>query len=160
VTPAHCPLLRDILIMLLVSRVLAAALSRPTAALQRRGLPLGVAVGLVQVVGLALVLVLAWFVLPPLVDHAAGFADRVPGHIDRFEGFRRDSAHIRARSPELGPFDQEVAILADRVGSARTGAWSRSSERRTARPRSATSGLLPIQLVRLASPNETSCGRR
>jgi predicted PurR-regulated permease PerM len=110
--------LRDILIMLFVSLVLAAALSRPTAALQRRGLPLGLAVGMVQVVGLVVVLVVAWFVVPPLVDQVAGFSDRVPGYVDRFQGLRRDYARIRTRYPELGPFDQEVAKLADRVGSA------------------------------------------
>ena len=40
--------LRDILIMLFVSVVLAAALSRPAAVLQRRGMPLGLAVGLLS----------------------------------------------------------------------------------------------------------------
>ena len=109
--------LRDILIMLFVSVVLAAALSRPTAALERRGLPLGLAVGLVQVIALGALLVISWFVVPPLVDQVAGFADRVPGYIDRIQGLRRDYARIRTRYPELGPFDDEVAQLADRVGS-------------------------------------------
>jgi predicted PurR-regulated permease PerM len=108
--------LRDILIMLFVSMVLAAALSRPTAALQRRGIPLGLAVTLVQLIGLVAVLVVAWFVVPPLVDQVASFADRVPGYIDRYQGLRRDYVRIQARYPELGPFDQEVAKLADRVG--------------------------------------------
>ena len=40
----------------------------------------------------------------------------MPGYIDRFQGLRRDYARIRARYPELGPFDEEVAKLADRVG--------------------------------------------
>ena len=110
--------LRDILIMLFVAVVLAAALSRPTAALQRRGMPLGLAVGLIQVIALAALLLITWFVVPPLVDQMAGFADRVPDYIHRFQGLRRDYTRIRGRYPELGPFDEEVAKLADGVGSA------------------------------------------
>lgn len=110
--------LRDILIMLFVSVVLAAALSRPTAALRRRGVPLGVAVALIQVIVLTALLVIAWVIVPPLVDQMASFTDRVPGYIDRFQGLRRDYARIRGRYPELGPFDEEVAKLADGVGSA------------------------------------------
>ena len=56
---------------------------------------------------------IAWLVVPPLVDQVASFADHVPGYIDRFQGLRRDYARIRARYPELGPFDEEVAQLAD-----------------------------------------------
>ena len=58
---------------------------------------------------------IAWFVVPPLVNQLASFAEHVPGYVDRFQGLRRDYAKIRARYPELGPFDQEVAKLADPV---------------------------------------------
>jgi predicted PurR-regulated permease PerM len=59
---------------------------------------------------------ITWFVVPPLVNQLASFAEHVPGYVDRFQGLRRDYADIRARYPALGPFDEEVAQLADRVG--------------------------------------------
>jgi predicted PurR-regulated permease PerM len=108
--------LQSILLMLFVSVVLAAALSRPTAMLERRGVPRGAAILLIQLGVLAMLLATAWFVVPPLVNQLASFAEHVPGYVDRFQGLRRDYAKIRARYPELGPFDQEVAKLADRVG--------------------------------------------
>ena len=73
---------------------------------------------LIQVIVLTALLVIAWVIVPPLVDQMASFTDRVPGYIDRFQGLRRDYARIRGRYPELGPFDEEVAKLADGVGSA------------------------------------------
>lgn len=108
--------LQNILLMLFVSVVLAAALSRPTAMLERRGVPRGAAILVIQLGVLAMLMAIAWFVVPPLVNQLASFAEHVPGYVDRFQGLRRDYAKIRARYPELGPFDQEVAKLADRVG--------------------------------------------
>jgi predicted PurR-regulated permease PerM len=108
--------LQSILLMLFVSVVLAAALSRPTAMLERHGMPRGGAILLVQLSALVILLAIAWFVVPPLVNQLASFSEHVPGYVDRFQGLRRDYAKIRASYPELGPFDQEVGTLADRVG--------------------------------------------
>jgi predicted PurR-regulated permease PerM len=110
--------LQSILLVLFVSVVLAAAVARPTAMLERRGMPRGAAVAFVQLAVLAVLLAIAWFVVPPLVDQLASLTEHVPGYIDRFQGLHRDYAKIRARYPELGPFDQEVAKLADSVGGA------------------------------------------
>jgi predicted PurR-regulated permease PerM len=109
--------LRSLLILLFVSLVLAAAMSRPAAVLERRGIPRGIAVAIVQLVALAALLVVGYVVLPPLVDELAGFANRVPKYVDRFQGLRRDYTRIRHNYPELGSFDSEVSKLADRVGS-------------------------------------------
>jgi predicted PurR-regulated permease PerM len=109
--------LRSLLILLFVSMVLAAAISRPAAVLERRGVPRGIAVALVQLIALASLLVVGYIVLPPLLDELAGFANRVPRYVDRFQGLRRDYARLRASYPELGSFDSEVSKLADRVGS-------------------------------------------
>jgi predicted PurR-regulated permease PerM len=108
--------LQSILIMLFVAMVLAAALSRPTAVLERRGVPRGAAILLIQLGVLVMLVTITWFVVPPLVNQLASFAEHVPGYVDRFQGLRRDYADIRARYPALGPFDEEVAQLADRVG--------------------------------------------
>jgi predicted PurR-regulated permease PerM len=108
--------LRSLLILLFISLVLAAAMSRPAAVLERRGVPRGLAVAIVQLVALAGLLVVGYIVLPPLLDELAGFANRVPHYIDRFQGLRRSYAKIRANYPELGSFDDEVSKLAGRFG--------------------------------------------
>jgi predicted PurR-regulated permease PerM len=109
--------LRSLLIMLFISLVLAAAMSRPAAVLERRGIPRGIAVALVQLAALAGLLVVGYVVLPPLFDELAGFANRVPHYVDRFQGLRRSYAKLRTSYPELGSFDSQVSKLASRVGS-------------------------------------------
>jgi predicted PurR-regulated permease PerM len=108
--------LRSLLILLFVSLVLAAAMSRPAATLERRGVPRGIAVAVVQLGALAVLLAVGYIVLPPLLDELAGFAKRVPKYVDRFQGLRRDYTKLRASYPELGTFDEEVSKLADRAG--------------------------------------------
>ena len=109
--------LRSLLILLFVSLVLAAAMSRPAAVLERRGIPRGIAVAIVQLGALAVMLGVGYIVLPPLLDELSGFAKRVPTYVDRFQGLRRDYTKLRASYPELGSFNDEVAKLADRAGS-------------------------------------------
>ena len=109
--------LRGLLILLFLSMVLAAAMSRPAAVLERRGIPRGLAVAVVQLGALAALLAAGYLVLPPLLDEVAGFAHRVPHYIDRFKGLRRSYKKLRASYPELGTFDGEVSQLADRLGS-------------------------------------------
>ena len=109
--------LRSLLILLFVSLVLAAAMSRPAAMLERRGIPRGIAVAIVQLGALAVLLGVGYIVLPPLLDELSGFAKRVPTYVDRFQGLRRDYTKLRASYPELGSFNNEVAKLADRAGS-------------------------------------------
>ena len=72
--------LQSILLLLFVSVVLAAAVARPTAMLERRGIPRGAAVLLVQFAVVAVLLALAWFVVPPLVNQLASFAEHLPGY--------------------------------------------------------------------------------
>jgi predicted PurR-regulated permease PerM len=108
--------LRSLLLLLFVSMVLAAAMSRPAAVLERRGVPRGIAVAIVQLGALAVLLVVGYIVLPPLLDELAGFANRVPHYVDRFQGLRREYSKLRTNYPELGSFDSEVAKLASRFG--------------------------------------------
>src|SRR4051812_14802679 len=110
--------LKSILILLFISLVLAAALWRPARSLEQRGVPRGLAVTLVELAALAVLLVVGWIVLPPLFNQAAGFAERVPTYVDRFQALRRDYAQLQQRYPGLDSFDAEVGRLAERVGSA------------------------------------------
>ena len=109
--------LRHLLILLFISLVLAAAISRPADVLERHRIPRGLAVAIVQLGALAVILVVGYIVLPPLFDELAGFGHRVPTYVDRFKALRRDYVRLRASYPELGSFNSEVAKLADRVGS-------------------------------------------
>jgi predicted PurR-regulated permease PerM len=109
--------LKSLLLLLFVSLVLAAAMSRPAAMLERRGIPRGLAVAFVQLVTLGVLFVIGYIVLPPLLDEIASFGKRVPHYVDRFQGLRRDYAKLQASYPELGSFDSEVSKLADRFGS-------------------------------------------
>jgi predicted PurR-regulated permease PerM len=108
--------LRELLLLLFVSLVLAAAQSRPAATLERRGVPRGIAIALVQLGALAVLLVVGYIVVPPLVEQLAGFGERVPRYVDRFQALRREYVRIRTQYPELGSFDDEVGKLADRFG--------------------------------------------
>ena len=58
--------LKTVLLLFFVAVLFAAALSRPAAVLERRGVPRGLAVALVQALGILIVGALLWFVVPPL----------------------------------------------------------------------------------------------
>jgi putative permease len=109
--------LKSLILLLFISLVLAAAMSRPADALERRGIPRGLAVLVVQLLALAVLLVIGYIVLPPLLDQVAGFANRVPAYVDRFKGLRREYAKLRRSYPELGSFDDELSKLAEQAGS-------------------------------------------
>jgi predicted PurR-regulated permease PerM len=56
--------------------------------LERRGIPRGAAVLLVQFAVVAVLLALAWFVVPPLVNQGE-LRQHLPSYSDRFHGLRR-----------------------------------------------------------------------
>jgi predicted PurR-regulated permease PerM len=109
--------IRRVLLLLFVSALFAAAMSRPAATLEQRGVPRGVAVALVQGLALAVLGLAAWLVVPPLVGQLSTFASDIPDYIDRFHRLRSSYESLRHDYPALGSFDQEVAALADRLGS-------------------------------------------
>ena len=108
--------LKTLILLLFVSMVLAAAISRPAAVLERRGVPRGFAVAIVQLGALAVLLAIGYVVLPPLFDELAGFGHRLPHYVDRFKGLRREYTKLRTSYPGLASFDSEVAKLAARIG--------------------------------------------
>ena len=108
--------LKTLILLLFVSMVLAAAISRPAAVLERRGVPRALAVALVQLGALAVLLVIGYIVLPPLFDELAAFGKHLPHYVDRFKSLRREYTKLRTSYPGLGSFDSEVAKLAARIG--------------------------------------------
>jgi predicted PurR-regulated permease PerM len=71
--------LRGLLILLVLSLALAAAMSRPAAVLERRGIPRGIAVAVVQLSALAALLAAGYVVLPPLLAWASPKLIECPG---------------------------------------------------------------------------------
>jgi predicted PurR-regulated permease PerM len=109
--------LKTVLLLLFVAVLFAAALSRPAAVLERRGLPRGLAVALVQALGIMTVGALLWFVVPPLVGQVATFAERLPRYLDRVHQLRGRYDAVRLHYPELASFDNQISEAAGRLAS-------------------------------------------
>jgi predicted PurR-regulated permease PerM len=109
--------LRDVLIIVFIAVLFAAALSRPAGALERRGVPRGWAVALVQAVGIGFFVGLVWVVVPPLVTELALFSGQLPSYVTRFEHISHEYAAVRRHYPGGGTFDSEMASLAGRLVS-------------------------------------------
>ena len=107
--------LTDVLLLVFIAILFAAALSRPAAVLERRGLPRGVAVALVQALGLAVVAGILWVVVPPLVEQLAAFSDRLPSYVGRVHQLRDRYDVVRRHYPELRTFDSQISGLAERL---------------------------------------------
>jgi predicted PurR-regulated permease PerM len=104
--------LTDVLLLLFIAVLFAAALSRPAAVLERRGLPRGLAVALVQAGGFAVVVGTLWLVVPPLVQQVAAFSDRLPSYVDRVHQLRDRYDVVRRHYPELRSFDDQISNMA------------------------------------------------
>jgi predicted PurR-regulated permease PerM len=109
--------LKTVLLLFFVAVLFAAALSRPAAVLERRGVPRGLAVALVQAFGILIVAALLWFVVPPLVGQLATFADRLPSYVDRVHQLRGRYDGVRRHYPELASFDNQISEIAGRLAS-------------------------------------------
>jgi predicted PurR-regulated permease PerM len=109
--------LKTVLLLFFVAVLFAAALSRPAAVLERRGVPRGLAVALVQALGILIVGALLWFVVPPLVGQLATFADRLPSYVDRVHQLRGRYDVVRRHYPELTSFDNQISEIAGRLAS-------------------------------------------
>jgi predicted PurR-regulated permease PerM len=107
--------LRDVLVIIFVAALFASALSRPAAALERRGMPRGLAVALVQAAGIGVMIGLVWLVVPPLVTELALFGDRLPRYVTRFQHISNEYASVRRRYPGAGTLDSEMTGLAGRL---------------------------------------------
>jgi predicted PurR-regulated permease PerM len=81
---------RDFLVALLVSVVLASAAELPVKAMMRSGLPRWMAVSVIFVALLALVVAIAFIFLPPLAEDLAQFAQSLPKILDSVRIFGRD----------------------------------------------------------------------
>ena len=109
--------LQHVLILLFVAVVAAAALSRPAAFFERRGVPRIVAVVVIQLVALAILVGLAWIVVPPLVSQLQLFTEQAPSYVTRFDRIQREYVAIKHQYPATGNFDSELSDLGSRLAS-------------------------------------------
>ena len=95
----------------------ATALAGPAGRLERLRVPRGVAVVLIYLAALAVVVAVAWVVVPPVFGQVASLADRAPQYAERYRGLRETYERLREDYPALGPFDRQVARVAERLVS-------------------------------------------
>ena len=107
--------LTHVLLILFVSLLFAAALSGPAERLHRRRVPLGLAVVLLYVAGLAVVGVTVWLIVPPLLEQVAAFAERTPEYTERYAELRTTWDSLREDYPALGSFDAQVSRLTEGI---------------------------------------------
>ena len=94
--------LEHVLILVFLAVLVASAVSRPAAALERRGVPRGAAVALVQLAATVVMMVLVWIVVPPLVSQLHLFAQDAPSYVTRFHRLRNEYVSIKRQYPEAG----------------------------------------------------------
>ncbi len=101
----------NIVLLVVIAFLLAAALAPPVEALQRRGWPPGRAVGTVVLVLVALLALVLGILVPQAIAEGRRIATDLPAYVDRAQGLLR-------RYPAL---EEQVTSLAARVATGTTG---------------------------------------
>ena len=107
--------LRDVLVLLFLAVLFASAFARPAAVLERRGVPRGLAVGIVQAGGIGVIVAVLWLVVPPLVSQLALFGDRLPNYVTRFQHLSHEYAAVKRQYPGAGTFESQMESLGGRL---------------------------------------------
>lgn len=100
--------LEHVLLILFISVLFAATVSRPASALERLRIPRLIAALIVYLTALGVLVAIGWYVLPPLFRQIAELAGDLPEHVERFEGLQERWAELQAQYPTLGAFDEQV----------------------------------------------------
>ncbi len=109
--------LTHVLVLLFLAILIASAISRPVAMLERRRVPRGVAVAVVQLAVMAVFVGLVWVVVPPMVTQLGQFADKAPTYVTRFQHLRAEYLSVKRQYPEAGNFDSEVSAIAGKLAT-------------------------------------------
>jgi predicted PurR-regulated permease PerM len=115
--------LRDVLVLLFISLLFAAAAARPAAWLARFRIPLGIAVIMVYLAVLAVIVGIGWLVVPPLLSEVAAFGDNLPHYIERLERVRATYDDLQAEYSGLESFEAQAASAGARILEG-AGAWA------------------------------------
>lgn len=107
--------LKDVLLLIFISVLFAAAVSRPSAYLERVGIPRGIAALLVYLGSFAILVGVGWFVVPPTVAQIAAVADDAPEYAERYDRLRAAYDDLAEEYPTLGTFDEQVGAVQGRI---------------------------------------------
>ena len=80
----------NIVILVLIAAVLAIGLDPAVRSIERRGSTRGRAVAMIFIAALAIAILFAWLVIPPLVSQVGELADDIPGYVEELS--ERDDA--------------------------------------------------------------------
>lgn len=109
--------LEQVLLVLFISLLFAATVSRPAAWLEQFKVPRLIAALIVYLFAFAIVIAAGWYVLPPLFGQIAEVTGNIPDYVDQYEGLQERYAELEREYPTLGAFDSQVEGLAGRIAS-------------------------------------------
>lgn len=105
----------DVLMLIAIGGLFAAAISGPSARLERWHVPRPVAALVIYMLSLAVLIGLGWFVVPPLAGQISNLVDDAPDYVDRYEDVRRRYDELREDYPQLSSFDEQMSEFRDRI---------------------------------------------
>ncbi|MCO5175663.1 MAG: AI-2E family transporter [Thermomicrobiales bacterium] len=105
----------DVLMLIAIGGLFAAAISGPSARLERWHVPRPVAALVIYMLSLAVLIGLGWFVVPPLAGQISNLVDDAPDYVDRYEDVRRRYDELREDYPQLSSFDEQMSGFRDRI---------------------------------------------
>ncbi len=108
-------MLQGVLLLIFIAALFAAAVSGPSARLERLGLPRALAILSVYGVVASVLFGIGYLVVPNAVAQVATAADDLPGYSERFDGIRRQYEALREDYPALKPFNEQFAGVRDQV---------------------------------------------
>lgn len=108
-------MLQGVLLLIFIAALFAAAVSGPSARMERMGVPRGIAVLLVYLLAAGVLFGIGYLVVPNAVAQVATAADDLPGYGERFEGIQQRYEALREDYPTLKPFDEQFAGVRDQV---------------------------------------------
>ena len=109
--------LRHVLLLLFISLLFAATVSRPAAYLERLRIPRAAAALLVYLAAIGVLAGIGWLVLPPLFNQVARLGNDLPAYAERYNQLRERYETLREQYPGLQPFDAQAAEIGDRLTS-------------------------------------------
>jgi predicted PurR-regulated permease PerM len=107
--------LKEVLLILFISVLFAAAVAQPSAYLERIGIPRGIAALAVYLMSFAILAGIIWFVVPPTVSQIAALADEAPAYAERYDRLRESYDNLAEEYPALGSFDEQVESIQGRI---------------------------------------------
>ena len=107
--------LEHVLLILFISVLFAATVSRPANALERLRIPRFIAALMVYLIAFGIIIATAWYVLPPLFRQIAELTGNIPDYVEDFEGLQERYAELQKEYPTLDAFDDQVTDAAARI---------------------------------------------